>query len=125
MSEQGGCVDCGAPVSICDHALKRAVEPSLTFSAMCLDNERARADRLAARVAELEAANSALTLKLARVAEWAIDAGGWRLFYYAEDAPPDVFDLSDRFNPELSKRLLEVLTAWRALVAPLGGREGE
>jgi uncharacterized membrane protein YccC len=41
--------------------------------------------------------------RLRALAEWAIEAGGWRLFYYAHESPPEaIFDMRDSFNPEVA-----------------------
>lgn len=53
-------------------------------------------------------------LLLAQVSEWAIEAGGWRLFYYGDTAPAGVFDLSDRFNPDIAEHLQQALAAHTA-----------
>lgn len=50
---------------------------------------------------------------LAELADWALDAGGWRLFYYAEAPPPGIFDLTDRINPQLVPDLERHLAAER------------
>lgn len=62
-----------------------------------LEAERARAERAEA--------------KLARVADWACDAGGWQLFRFSPDPPEGVFDLTDQFNPTPDGRLLDLLPA--------------
>jgi hypothetical protein len=50
--------------------------------------------------------------QLAQLADWIISAGGWRAFYYADAAPPPgIFDLSDRFNPDLVPELQRLLPA--------------
>lgn len=58
---------------------------------------------------EARLALAAETLLLARVADWIIESGGWRAFYYGENYPEGVFDLSDRFNPDIAERLRAVL----------------
>ncbi len=40
---------------------------------------------------------------LSKLADFACNEGGWRLFYYANEPPPEgVFDLSDTFNPDVA-----------------------
>lgn len=55
---------------------------------------------------------------VAAVADWAVSEGGWRLFYYSEAPPAGVFDLSDRFNPEVAE-------PWRALLGQPADREAK
>ncbi|MCC6224721.1 MAG: hypothetical protein IT201_14655 [Thermoleophilia bacterium] len=50
------------------------------------------------------AALAACQERLIALAKWAIDAGGWRLFYYAPPPPDGIFDLRDRFNPAVNVR---------------------
>lgn len=42
MSEHDRCLDCGAALSICEHALKRLMEPSLSFAAGVQEDLQAR-----------------------------------------------------------------------------------
>lgn len=46
----------------------------------------------------------------ARLADWTVQEGGWRIFHFADlPIPPDTFDLTDRINPELAPRLKALL----------------
>lgn len=86
----------------------------------------AEIDRLTARLHEANAQvvgavmlhqdtikeRDALELKLAQLADWVCDTGGWREFYYATTPPPEgIFDLRDTINPDISERMRAILDA--------------
>jgi hypothetical protein len=47
-SDEAACLDCGHPISLCDHAVKRLTDPGASFSAGIIEDLAAERDRLRA-----------------------------------------------------------------------------
>lgn len=109
--------DCDIVLSCCNMS-----ERTLEFVAASRDDVP---DLLAALAAERARADAA-EARLALLADWAIDAGGWRLFHYSARAvPEEIFDLSDTFNPELTERMRAILAAEGSATVGEEGRVSE